>query len=186
MSPKKTPVPKKTLVAQKALLAEQKKAAKVAWKESALATEASRQRQLLVSLLTFSRAVDDADCEFQYTNTEDNEELENTLHDVIDEAKIQYEKQKQIFAAGVKKGKQFRALQSAYEKVDLQMRMVFREYYFQKHTVTKIEARIADKKNRDPVPDLSAVELQLREVSTIVTLPQGSGIGVVDEGQHDR
>ena len=106
MAPKKTISSKaqSPSVAQRALLAEQKRLAKASWKESAMATECGRQRQLLVALLQFSRAVQAAMCEYEAINDEYDdveEDLERNLKSTVDNAVLLYQQQQQIFAAGV-------------------------------------------------------------------------------------
>jgi hypothetical protein len=130
-----------------------------------------RQRQLVVILLKFSRAVQAAMCIiYESTNTDEDEDLEQSLKSAVDDAVLLYQQQKQFFAAGVKKGKQLRALQLAFEKVDFQMRMVYREYASNVETLKQIEARIASYKTLDPVPaeDLVAVERRQQDTSTII------------------
>ena len=81
-----------------------------------------------------------------------------------------HQQQQQIFAAGVKKGKQLRALQSAFERVDFQMRVVFREYASQMETMRIIGARIARYNTLEPFPDnLVKVKQRQRETSIIIT-----------------
>ena len=167
--------PKKTIssrvqspsFAQRALLADQKRQDKASWKKSAMG---NRQRQLVVILLKFSRAVQAAMCIYESTNTDEDEDLEQSLKSAVDNAVLLYQQQKQFFAAGVKKGKQLRALQLAFEKVDFQMRMVYREYASNVETLKQIEARIASYKTLDPVPaeDLVAVERRQQDTSTII------------------
>jgi hypothetical protein len=176
MAPKKTISSRaqSPLVAQRALLAEQKRLAKASRKEAAMATECGRQRQLLVTLLPFSRAVQAALCEYEAITDEydDVEEIvERNLKATVDNAVLLYQQQQQIFAAGVKKGKQFRLLQSLFDKVDFQMRMVYREYAYNKEVLKKIEAKIADfKAALDPLlaEDLVAAERRQQDTSTII------------------
>ena len=79
------------------------------------ATECGRQRQLLlVTLLNFIRAVVQAAaiCAYEYNPVDTDEDAENILKAAVEEATLLYQQQQQqIFAAGVKKGKQLRALQ---------------------------------------------------------------------------
>ena len=171
MAPKKTITSKaqSPSVAQRVLLAEQKRLAKASWKESVTATECGRQRQLLVALLPFSRAVQAAMYEYETIDDEDAV-AEQQLKTTVDNAVLLYQQQQLIFAAGVKKGKQFRLLQSLFEKVDFQMRMVYREYASNKDVQKETEDQIA-LLNSEPsslAKDIAAAERRLQDTSAII------------------
>ena len=94
MAPNKKTIGSETqspLVTQKTMLTEQKRVTKVSWKESTMATECDRQRQLLVTLLTFSSrascmCMQAAICAYDYN-------LEKNLQAAVDEAKLLYQQQ---------------------------------------------------------------------------------------------
>jgi hypothetical protein len=81
---------------------------------------------------------------YELTNTDEDADLEQSLKLVVDGAELLYQRQKQYCAANVKKGKQLRALQLAFEKVDFQMRMVCREHASSVEALKNIEALIAN------------------------------------------
>jgi hypothetical protein len=109
-------------------------------------------------------------CAYEYNRADEDEDLERSLKSAVDKSVLLYQQQQQNFAAGVKKGKQLRVLQSAFDKVNFQMRMVFREYASNVEALKRIEARIAKYKTSNPVPveDLVEVERRQRETSTII------------------
>jgi hypothetical protein len=78
-------------VTQRALLADQNQLAKASWKDSAMTSECGRQRQLLLILLTFSRAVQAAMCVFESTNTDEDEDFERSLKSAVDDAVLLYQ-----------------------------------------------------------------------------------------------
>ena len=68
-------------------------------------------------------------CAYEYNRANEDEDLERSLKSAVDESVLLYQQQQQKFAAGVKKGKQLRMLQSAFDKVDLQLRMMLSEVH---------------------------------------------------------
>jgi hypothetical protein len=152
------------------LLAEQKRIAKASWKETATATECDRQRQLVLTLLKFSREVQIALCVYELTYTDEDADLEQSLQLAVDEAEVVYQRQTQYCAANIKKGKQLRALQFAFEKVNFQMTMVCREHASNVADLKKLEARIENCKTKVPIPeeDLVTMERRLEETLAII------------------
>ena len=82
MAPKKTQSP---LVAQRA---EQKRVAKVSWKES--------QRQLLVTLLNSSRAVQAAMCAYEYNPVDNDEDTEKIIKAAVVEEELLLQKKRRF------------------------------------------------------------------------------------------
>ena len=121
----------------------------------------------MLTLLKFSRAVVQvALCVYELTNTDEDENLEKSLKSLVDDAEILFQRQKQYCAAGVKKGKQVRALQLAFEKVEFQIRMVYREYASSVEALKKIEAQIVNYKSSDPIPAEDLVAMERRQEKT--------------------
>jgi hypothetical protein len=96
--------------------------------------------------------------------------LEQSLKLAVDKAEVVYQRQTQHCAAHVKKGKQLRALQLAFEKVNFQMTMVCREHASSVEALKKIEARIENCKTLVPIPeeDLVTMERRRDETSAII------------------
>jgi hypothetical protein len=155
---------------QKALLAEQKRLAKASWKETATATECDRQRGLVRQLLKLSHEVQIAICAYELTDTEADAELEQSLKLAADTAEEVFQQQALYGAVHVKKGKQLRALQLAFEKVNFQMTMVCREHASNVADLKKLEARIQDCKVTVPRPEEELVTMERRREETLAII----------------